>query len=403
MPKVIEEIGRLTLSGIDWADLSARYELPTEQLKAMFENWINIRTDDEVLRQIVKQKHFDNRSWRQIGESLGLKKEATRMRYRAWREGLIGKDGAGQIKADFHSMTDDKPIISGLMPDDDQWKTPEYYDDLIDKLIKNQEKSLDVRMRARREQSITLHPPCLFVPTSDWHLGDPGTDYKAVDHDMRLIADTPGVYTGFNGDGINNWVIGKLAKLQHGETISYDDEWGLFFHYMEMLKGKLLFVLTGNHDNWTKKVSFLFDPMREALKGVRVLYDTEQINFRLNVGPKTYKVQSRHKWKYSSIFNPTHPIEVGWQRGDFDYDIGIGSHTHIGTYCRPFHRHQIRRWAILTGAYKLDDKFAREMGYPTVADRGCGALLFSEDGKFVFYEDLEYAIDVLGFLRKKVI
>jgi hypothetical protein len=91
---------------------------------------------------------------------------------------------------------------------------------------------------------------------------------------------------------------------------------------------------------------------------------------------------------------------VGWDRGDIDYDWAVGGHTHIGTYCRPFHRHGKRRYAILTGTYKIHDSFGEELNFPSPKDSGCGAMVLHPDGRQWFFEKLHEAAEFLAFLRK---
>lgn len=216
---------------------------------------------------------------------------------------------------------------------------------------------------------------------------------------LRMCKD-PSVYAEFHGDGCDNWINAKLAHLQRGQALQFDGEVRLFASWLQMLRDKWIAIVCGNHDNWTKKLSG-FDQVRQALDGARVLYDSNEVCFTLVHGDNRHNIKLRHKWKYSSIFNSTHAIEVGWQRGGFDFDIGIGGHTHVGTFDRPFYRHNKRRHAVLTGTYKvLGSGFGREIGAPPAQDSGCGASIFYPDGRYLFFEDLRTAADFLGFLNR---
>jgi hypothetical protein len=141
------------------------------------------------------------------------------------------------------------------------------------------------------------------------------------------------------------------------------------------------------------------DIIGQALRGLNILYSKEEIVFDLVAGPRTYTVKARHKWKGSSIFNDTHALQVGWERGGHNFDVSIGGHTHVGTFCTEFYRHQKRRYAILTGTYKTEDSFAREIGFAQGMDSGCGALVFNKRGEFTFHRNLGLAADYLDFLR----
>ena len=116
--------------------------------------------------------------------------------------------------------------------------------------------------------------------------------------------------------------------------------------------------------------------------------------FTLVWGERRLRYKVRHRWKYGSVFNATHPIEVGWQRGDSDFDVGLGGHTHIGTVERAFWRHRQRRLAVLTGTYKVLDTYGRELGLPAPMHRGSGAHVF-HGGRLRFCHDLEEARNLL--------
>lgn len=250
--------------------------------------------------------------------------------------------------------------------------------------------------RRRANQTITVPEPdrpFALAYLSDLHIGSAGTDYRAMRADAELIRDTPRLWCGYHGDGINNWVVSKLAHLQRDEVMPLDAEIALFADWLRMIGPSLLWVVAGNHDNWTRKLAGI-DLLRGLLDGVRVLYDRFEVTFRLVWGAHELRYKVRHKWRYNSVFNVTHSIEVGWQRGSTDFDVGIGGHTHIGTVCRPFWRHGRERYAVLTGTYKVDDPYQREQGWPTPMFRGCGAHVFWKDG-LTFCHCLEDARELL--------
>ena len=238
--------------------------------------------------------------------------------------------------------------------------------------------------------------PFALAFLSDLHFGSAGTDYRQAKKDAELIRDTPRLYAIYHGDGIDNWITGKLMRLQRGQVLEFDGEIQLFAAWIELLKGKLVAAVSGNHENWTHVLSG-FDRIREALRGTQTLVDRHEVIFDLAHGKKEWKVKVRHYYKYFSVFNPTHSIEVNWERGGTEFDIGVGGHTHIGTLCRPFYRQGRKRFAILTGTYKVSDEYGRQIAAAPSMDRGCGALVFSRHGLF-WSENLQIAAGFLGYL-----
>jgi predicted phosphodiesterase len=257
------------------------------------------------------------------------------------------------------------------------------------------------RQAAQRQQRITLPAqPVAIAFLSDFHIGNAGTDYASLRADCTTIAKTPGMYAMFAGDGVDNWIIGKLANLQHHQALNYDSEWLLFETVLQTISEKLLVVVAGNHDNWTYKISHI-DRLRDILTQTQTLYDRQQVSVTLEHGKRKRLLLIRHKWRGNSIFNVTHAIEVGYDRLGVPYDWGIGGHTHIGTYCREFDRHGQRRSAILLGTYKLIDPFGAEIGVAPTAGIGCGAKVLHPDGREWWFTTLDESREFLEFLRRK--
>ena len=335
---------------------------------AEFEDDVRRLRDDEGL------------SWGEISDRLGQKKEAVRSAYRrkGRREGFM---------------------VRGIMPGAGVM-TP---DELWDGVIGRQEK-LEKRERViRRSQCVRIREPGLpfaLAMLSDLHIGDAGTDYVSLRRDAEIIRDTPGLFAEYHGDGINNWITGKLAHLERDEVLPFDDEMQLFCDWLGMLKGKLVLVVSGNHENWTRWLSGI-DLVKNVLGQAKCLYDRNEVLFDLRHGANSWTVKVRHAWKYSSVFNDTHGIEVGWERGGVKFDIGIGGHVHRATVCRPFYRQGQKLYAVLVGTYKVEDPFGRQIGVARPNGRGCGAMLFYPDGRSAFFEDLETCADFLTWLRRQ--
>jgi UDP-2,3-diacylglucosamine pyrophosphatase LpxH len=260
-----------------------------------------------------------------------------------------------------------------------------------------------VRKAAEERRHTAIHlgdQPVALAFLSDLHIGSEGTDYDAIKRDTDLISKTDGMYAVFHGDGIDNWIIGKLQALQRNQAVSFKNEILMFRRWLELISEKLLIVVSGNHDNWTKKLSGI-DIIPNYLTNTCVLYDPFEVRVQVSCGTGSWDMLIRHQWKSSSIFNPTHGIEVGYDRMTLPFDIGVGGHTHIGTLVRPFYRHNKERLAILTGAYKRVDSFSKEIGFADTMTNGCGALILFPDGKVWYNSDLEVAASYLTYLRRQ--
>jgi hypothetical protein len=265
------------------------------------------------------------------------------------------------------------------------------------------QKSADKRARIRADQRIIIPQPDKpfgIAYLSDFHIGSGDTDYYTLRRDVETIAATPRLYCEYHGDGWDNWITAKLMHLQRDQPLPLDHEVQLFAAVMEKLGGSLLWAVAGNHDNWSRKLAGV-DRVRDALQGTRVLYDPHEVVFSLVHGDTSWRIKCRHKWKYRSIFNVTHGIEVGWQRGDTPFDIGLGGHTHQGTFARTFVRHETMCWAVLTGTYKRDGSYGRQIGAPRPFGTGCGVHVFRPGHLPVLHYDVASAAEYLGYLLEE--
>jgi len=284
--------------------------------------------------------------------------------------------------------------------------TPDYVDEMlpIDELwerAKSRQHEEQRRIERRDSQIIKLpNEPVAIGWLSDIHIGSPHVDYESVHTDFQTIANTWGFYGGFHGDLGDNWIIGRLQAQARNQRLSIQDEVRLGLNLLEILGPKLLWAVPGNHDNWEYVLTGR-DSIAESLKGMKMLYDPHEVVFNLMVGDANWIVKVRHQWRGYSQFNDTHAIEKGWWFGNTPFDIGVGGHTHTGTWCRPFHMHGKRRYAIITGTYKFDDGYARRLGFKSTCGLGSGATVLTPNGDFVFFEDVRFAAQYLTYLRQE--
>jgi len=288
------------------------------------------------------------------------------------------------------------PIIEGMFPDDDELDADALWQYAI-----AQQRRYAERCERRRRQVITIKDarPVGLAFFADLHFGNVGTDYERAQRDAEIVAATDGMYAGFHGDGIDNWILGRLQAQQRAQIVGFEAEKLLFRSWLDILGDKLLWFVSGNHELWTGKASGI-DEFREYLRGRLVLYDKHQILVTLKLASSSWRVLVRHKWKWGSVFNDTHGLEVAWERLGIDFDIAVGGHDHRGTLARPFYRHGRKRYALKVGTYKLDGDYGREVGLAEPNGTGCGCMLFWPDGRLHWSEDLETAAELLEKMRE---
>jgi hypothetical protein len=207
------------------------------------------------------------------------------------------------------------------------------------------------------------------------------------------------MYAVFSGDTTDKFIIGALAAVQREQSTTFPMELRAAMWFIETISPKLLVWVNGNHDCWTKKVSGI-DIWRTKLENVPCLFDPHQVKFTLKHGNTKTRWLVRHQWRGTSVFNPTHGIEVGWERLDEPFDIGIAGHTHIATLHREFIKHGEKRDAVLVGTYKIRDEYGRECGYAPPVGYGSGAFVMLPDGRRFWCDDVETAKDLLKYWQQ---
>jgi hypothetical protein len=288
-----------------------------------------------------------------------------------------------------------KVTVSGVTPDSFRPDPASVWQQVVER----QEKAT-AKLAAMESQAIEIHDskPVGIAMFSDLHLGNPNADYRQILRDTDTVVGTDGFYATSWGDAHDNW-IGKLEGIQRGQPISFDAELTLVQDWFRRLQGKLLAVCSGNHEHRTVAIAGQ-DHIRGFLSGAQLLYDASEVSFRLKLGSAEWRVKGRHRWRYNSILNPTHGIERDLERGDVDFDIGVGGHVHKGTLFREFPFRGRVVTGCLIGTYKLDDEYGRQCGFAKSIGSGCGALILYPDGKLQSFRELSVAAEFLKWLRR---
>lgn len=330
--------------------------------------------------------------YRRIAELTGSTTNAIRVKYqKLHKRGLVQYIGEKKVKNNVE--------ISGSTLNSD--RKLNFEKDILPALINTGNRAQE-KLNVKKTQYIRINRlPFMIVPLSDIH-GGAKCDYEAIVKDLKLIRDTQDCYAIVAGDVTDNFIIGKLTAIQKHQPTTLDEEILFAEWFCKMIAEKILVWVSGNHDNWTYKVSGI-DPYKYYLKNSSCLYDRNEVVFDLCHDDMSEKWVIRHKWRGNSIFNPTHGMEVSWERNGDDFDVAIGGHTHIATLHRPFIKHDKKRHAVLIGTYKLLDEYGKELGFAnTHSDsRGSGAFVYDKNFKKKWFDSVEEGVDYLNYLKTK--
>ena len=269
-----------------------------------------------------------------------------------------------------------KPVVSGVTAKDKVQK--DFVRDVLPEL-KKIGKAAKAANKAEDNQTITMpEGPFAIAMMSDVH-GGAKADYEAIERDVNAVRDTEDMYAILAGDLTDNFIIGKLNAIQKDQHTVFSDEVLFIQWFISNLRDSLIAFVSGNHDNWTKKLTAR-DHLKELLGDAPALFDNHQVRFSLKQNGEVEKWLVRHKFKYSSVFNATHGMQVTWDRGEKPFDVVLGGHTHIASLCNEFLKHDKKRYAVLLGTYKLRDEFGLEHGFPKTHSATAGSGVFVYDG-----------------------
>ena len=294
-----------------------------------------------------KQQH----SWNEVAENFDIARETIRSAARTYR----AKHPAEFVDLDTPRLLDIEGVTAEEhLPDEE---------DVYRRACDEYEKTRKLYERKRNQHIDFDSGPVAIVEVADLHSGDVGVDYERAFAEAELIRDTPGMYVITVGDMVNNFIIGTLAQARSGTRLSIPDEWALLRRYLKIIAPKWLLAVGGNHDQWTTMLTGV-DYFAEIVGQIksRVIYDSDDVLFTLNVGDWSIPCRARHKWRGNSIYNVTHAIERA-AKFDDDFLIGFGAHTHVGGYVRDMNVGGMDGKAVQAGTYKRIDGFARRMGF----------------------------------------
>jgi hypothetical protein len=289
--------------------------------------------------------------------------------------------------------------------------SPEYLDTKV--ATTNLESTLQaIRARRRTRDAaklsqyaahINLHTedPVLVVFLGDAHLGSGDTDHDRFFKDLHRITTTPGVYTIFGGNMIDNAIPKKFPDGMLQNAIPPEEQVTLMRKITCDLneQGKLLAVLeTPCHEGWTYAATgqdihkLIYDvegrkfPIME--NGSKLLLKTGQIEYYLAIyhqlGP------------FNSNLNKNNGTQRMRRLQHRNADIVTAAHHHTAeamqTYCDK-QDDQKPVCYLRTGCYKLDDLWAGGKGYIKGEPGGQSVRLYPDKKVMQPYLDLNLAID----------
>lgn len=254
------------------------------------------------------------------------------------------------------------------------------------------------------ERTIEADRPIALTFTSDWHIGNPGTAHRLLKEDMQTIADHPYMYAEIGGDWADNFVVPKLMRAGVRNVFAAGDQQTVIILLIVKPlfdKQKVTSVRTGNHNNWTLDVAMI-DPLFATFGHVPHLCSRDGSLMNLRVGDQEYRIFRRHRPRWHSVFNAAHCVTTEYQRGPWEFDIGVIEHQHMSHYALFDGKTRANgtsdRIAVRPGTYKLRDPYAEEHGYEYSSSEQVSVILWPDKFQMQPVKGINQAIELVDGL-----
>ena len=231
----------------------------------------------------------------------------------------------------------------------------------------------------------------------DQHIGNEGSNHKLMREDANLIQQTPGMYAILGGDGWDNH-IKHLAAIINAKSAPADQA-KMFVYYVGLFKQKILAVISGNHEAWTKQMAGI-DVLKMLIDHGTIVYSPHGLKLILRVGGQDYRVYVRHKTRFNSAMNTTHTIKQLYRFGDWPFDIGFRGDEHEADI-EEFRAHGLMRWALRGGSYQILSEYGEMKGYPRPMPISPTIILYPGQRRIDAYSDLHKAVLPLRAARQE--
>lgn len=221
---------------------------------------------------------------------------------------------------------------------------------------------------ARRDIHVNVcdDEPIAIAFMGDLHIGDVGTDHKALLRDVNKIVNTEGMFVTLGGDYINNFIKGG-KKIKNHEVVPVETAWSMTEYLFELLKDQTLAIMLGNHDAWTDEMAE-FDKLADIVNSLGVPYGKYGANVFIHFDDVEYKIRLRHKYRFESSLNLLNAVKQMY-RHDQTFDIGVLHHLHQPGFEMFMQPPTGQVWAVRPGSYKVEDDYSVALGY---SDAGFG-------------------------------
>lgn len=230
---------------------------------------------------------------------------------------------------------------------------------------------------------------------SDVHIGSLGTDHRALDFVISRIMEVPNMYLISMAELVDNYNL-LSPDPKADSVIPQRIEKRMAEYILKRLTKRVLGLCQGDHEEWSKR-SDDFDITKWLAKECRAFNFEFGAVIDINVKKAPFKVLARHKYKYRSSFNPTHTCVRALEHICPDADVVVIGHEHEPAITEMIKAGR-RKILIRPGTFKVYDRYARSIGYPS-SPLGVPSVILSSDGRMMPFGEIVDAVEYLKYLN----
>jgi len=304
------------------------------------------------------------------------------------------------VKADNMGLTSRLSGNKYTTTHDSRMKTGEFdkLDKLWDAIIDFQSASQPISNRTDHTTfSIDTDKPIALAFVADAHIGAITCKYSELRDRFNEMAATDGLYLISIGDTHDNYNPGKHPAGMFEQIIPPSLQKQLVEYLYMKMKGRWIAAIGGCHEAWSHDVDD-YDWTEYLSRKLECANLGEGGTVSLTVGPTTYEIMARHKYRFNSSLNMTHSVKrMREQLGDFD--IGALAHFHTAAIEQVMLGDGKDRVFIRPGSFKGADRWSRQIGFTDVGAFIPTVILFPNEKRMIPFLHLSQARTVLKSLR----
>jgi hypothetical protein len=234
----------------------------------------------------------------------------------------------------------------------------------------------------------------ILKPLGDLHIGARTTVHKKIAEIVKFCHDTPNVKVIWVGDYIDNF--GKFGPGGgiYEQAVSITKQKELAEWIAKYLKGKILGVIQGCHEEFSYRADG-FDFGKYLANKADARYLGKRAILDLEVGENTYKIYCDHNSRWWSSENVCHGLKKTCRQHS-DFDLGIGAHRHVPNAENTVIRGKMVKTCRVS-SYKKPDRFIEKIKTPYAPILSQCYVLLAEkiEPKYlgiVYFEDVKHAL-----------